>query len=213
MENNSTVKIDVDFFISERKSKIWSQQHLADVAGVSLRTIQRIEKTGVTSAESLKAISSAYEKQPSFFLEVEKINQKHKKNLLIALAFGVILLMVLASNYLVFKEPDKVIFDVKYRAELLKSGDINESSWQIELDLDNELTLNLPNHYELVLLPYLGSDNEALIDLTFGYQNDIPLIPNTVPTTITKSLNKGISLEHEKEGNIIVAINIAMVES
>jgi len=28
-----------------RESKAWSQSHLAEVAGLSLRTIQRIEKT------------------------------------------------------------------------------------------------------------------------------------------------------------------------
>lgn len=85
MENHSNVKIDLNLFIQERKSKVWSQQHLADVAGVSLRTIQRIEKTGVMSAESLKAISSAYEKKPSFFLEVEKVNQEYNKPVIIGL--------------------------------------------------------------------------------------------------------------------------------
>jgi len=72
MEINGNMKVNLDLFIEERKSKVWSQQHLSDVAGISLRTVQRIEKTGVASAESLKAISSAYEKQPSYFLGIDE---------------------------------------------------------------------------------------------------------------------------------------------
>ncbi len=43
-----------------RSQKGWTQQHLADVAGVSLRTIQRIEKTGSTSQETLSALCSVF---------------------------------------------------------------------------------------------------------------------------------------------------------
>jgi len=43
-----------------RESKAWSQSHLAEVAGVSLRTIQRVEKNGMASPESVKAICASY---------------------------------------------------------------------------------------------------------------------------------------------------------
>ena len=44
-----------------RKQKSWSQEQLASIAGLSLRTIQRIEKKGVCSLESCQAIASAFE--------------------------------------------------------------------------------------------------------------------------------------------------------
>ncbi|WP_244898527.1 helix-turn-helix transcriptional regulator, partial [Pseudoalteromonas ulvae] len=44
-----------------RESKAWSQSQLADVAGISLRTVQRIEKSGVASPESVMSICSAYD--------------------------------------------------------------------------------------------------------------------------------------------------------
>jgi DNA-binding XRE family transcriptional regulator len=37
---------------SQRETRAWSQTQLADVSGLSLRTIQRIEKTGIASQES-----------------------------------------------------------------------------------------------------------------------------------------------------------------
>lgn len=44
-----------------RTDKVWTQQHLADVCGVSLRTIQRVERYGTTSAETLMSLSSVFD--------------------------------------------------------------------------------------------------------------------------------------------------------
>jgi DNA-binding XRE family transcriptional regulator len=46
---------------SQRDSRAWSQTQLADVSGLSLRTIQRIEKTGIASQESTKSLAAVYE--------------------------------------------------------------------------------------------------------------------------------------------------------
>jgi DNA-binding XRE family transcriptional regulator len=42
-----------------RETKAWTQEHLATAAGVSLRTIQRMEADGSASAESRLAIAAA----------------------------------------------------------------------------------------------------------------------------------------------------------
>lgn len=44
-----------------RESNAWSQSHLAEASGVSIRTIQRIEKTGTASPESAKNICAAFD--------------------------------------------------------------------------------------------------------------------------------------------------------
>ena len=44
-----------------RESKCWSQQQLADLSGLSLRTVQRIEAKGVASQESIKCLSAVFE--------------------------------------------------------------------------------------------------------------------------------------------------------
>ncbi len=46
---------------SLRQSKGWTQQHLADVSGISLRTIQRAENKGATSIETLNALCAVFE--------------------------------------------------------------------------------------------------------------------------------------------------------
>jgi transcriptional regulator with XRE-family HTH domain len=42
----------------EREKRAWSQEHLAAVTGLALRTIQRIESTGSASYESAGAIAA-----------------------------------------------------------------------------------------------------------------------------------------------------------
>lgn len=56
-----------------RESKAWSQAQLADVAGISLRTVQRIEKSGVASSESVMSICSAYDIQTNDLIEKEEL--------------------------------------------------------------------------------------------------------------------------------------------
>lgn len=51
-----------------RQSNNWTQQHLADVCALSLRTIQRVEKDGVASNETVAAYASVFETQASDLL-------------------------------------------------------------------------------------------------------------------------------------------------
>jgi DNA-binding XRE family transcriptional regulator len=44
-----------------RLERAWSQEHLAGLSGLSLRTIQRIEKRGKASMESKKALAAVFE--------------------------------------------------------------------------------------------------------------------------------------------------------
>ncbi len=48
-----------------RSGKAWSQEHLAECAGVSLRTVQRVEAEGGASHETVMALASALGVSPS----------------------------------------------------------------------------------------------------------------------------------------------------
>lgn len=62
------MKVDSQKLIQLRNAKAWSQQHLADVSGLSLRTIQRIEKTQSASHDSIGALASVFEITPDALL-------------------------------------------------------------------------------------------------------------------------------------------------
>ena len=53
------MKINSDLVLSLRKEKSYSQDELARLSGLTLRTIQRIEKEGVASLHSKKALAKA----------------------------------------------------------------------------------------------------------------------------------------------------------
>jgi len=55
------MKIDAKRIRSERERRAWSQAHLAEVAGLSLRTVQRIERSGAASFETAKALAAVFE--------------------------------------------------------------------------------------------------------------------------------------------------------
>lgn len=55
MEINSSIIKDL------RQAKGWTQQHFADAAGLSLRTIQRVERDGSAAKETALAICATLE--------------------------------------------------------------------------------------------------------------------------------------------------------
>ena len=50
--------IDAEQVRDQRIKRGWTQQHMAEVADLSLRTVQRIENQGVASNESVSALSA-----------------------------------------------------------------------------------------------------------------------------------------------------------
>jgi len=55
------MEINSSIVRSMRLSKGWTQQHLADACSVSLRTIQRVEKQGTASNETVMGLCSVFE--------------------------------------------------------------------------------------------------------------------------------------------------------
>jgi len=55
------MRIDAKKIRAARERRAWSQEHLATVSGLGLRTIQRIEKTGAASFESARALAAVLE--------------------------------------------------------------------------------------------------------------------------------------------------------
>ena len=52
------MKVDLKRIREERLRRAWSQEHLAAITRLGLRTIQRIENSGGASSESIAAIAS-----------------------------------------------------------------------------------------------------------------------------------------------------------
>jgi DNA-binding XRE family transcriptional regulator len=62
------MQIDANLLKQERNKRAWSQEHLAQVTGLGLRTIQRIETSGMASNESIASIATVLEMKVADFL-------------------------------------------------------------------------------------------------------------------------------------------------
>ncbi len=63
------MKINKDRLRREREQRAWTQSHLAEIADLSMRTVQRIERTGDASMESASALAAALNLELAVLLE------------------------------------------------------------------------------------------------------------------------------------------------
>ena len=57
---NDDMKVNRSLILSLRKQRSWSQDELAVAAGLNLRTVQRIERSGSASLQSKKSLAAAF---------------------------------------------------------------------------------------------------------------------------------------------------------
>jgi|ACQI01.1.fsa_nt_gi transcriptional regulator with XRE-family HTH domain len=70
---SNDVKLSSQKIQKLRHAKCWSQEELATASGWSVRTIQRIEKTGNASLESTKALASVFNITPDDLQELSGV--------------------------------------------------------------------------------------------------------------------------------------------
>jgi transcriptional regulator with XRE-family HTH domain len=66
------MKIKRDILRRERELRAWTQSHLAEVADLSMRTVQRIESTGDASMESASALAAVLNLELADLMEVPR---------------------------------------------------------------------------------------------------------------------------------------------
>ena len=65
------MRIDAALIKRLRQQRAWSQEHLAEVAGLGLRTVQRVESDGRASFETLRALAAVLDSQAENLLVKE----------------------------------------------------------------------------------------------------------------------------------------------
>lgn len=67
------MNIDAQKIRALRAGRAWSQEHLAEIAGLNLRTVQRIEQNGTASLQSTRALAAAFD------LDVQDLDRKEQR--------------------------------------------------------------------------------------------------------------------------------------
>ena len=120
------MKVNTKKILNERKSRAWSQQHLADVCALSLRTIQRVEKEGAGSPETVKALAACFELDANELVVREETKKDsfeiNIKTKLAAMWSSIIAIFV--SAVLFFVQPI-MAFDIEISSDQIESSDKN----------------------------------------------------------------------------------------
>lgn len=198
------MKINRDVLIQARSARAWSQQQLADVSGISLRTIQRIEKSGVASNDSLQGICAAFNKEPTYFI-VHAAKQKNLVRMVLGILAAV--LLALGATYFSWASVETIVLNIEYRGEHLTTGDVNEVSLDYLVEIGSTAKLQLPNDFVLVILPQNAREG-VMLDLTLKSSRGESIIPNDHDLTVTKSLAEGATMRFEKAGSLLVNIAV-----
>ncbi|MCL1048537.1 helix-turn-helix domain-containing protein [Shewanella abyssi] len=138
------MQVNYNLIKEQRQNRAWSQSHLENVSGLSLRTIQRIEKTGTASLESVKSIASVFEmKIVDFQPPVNKALPSIKAKVAALLAATS---MILAAFIVIPASAQPVMIDFIFAensTELSNVKILSEDQTESEIIIANQLKIVL----------------------------------------------------------------------
>lgn len=103
------MEVNASLIKSHRTNRGFTQQHLADACAISLRTIQRVERYGTASSETLMSLSAVFD-VPSQLLIINnkepETTTNNQPNLLLLISVAIIFGCIIgtALTYLAMSE-------------------------------------------------------------------------------------------------------------
>lgn len=161
------MQVDSKRIRMERERRAWSQEQLAEVAGLSLRTVQRVESSGSASYESARAIAAVLE------LEVAVLRVASAENLPALPAvmqrgprglryFGLAAVLVLALG--IFFTRDAVAGDVMLDVAL-ELNDQKLGQHQMVANEGKSAEIRLEGQMRLFVNPMVTQDGSILLSM------------------------------------------------
>lgn len=86
------VKVSVDKIRQLRTSKGWPQDQLAQISGLSVRTVQRVESEGVASFNTAMSLAATFEVDVSELQQTYQLETSRKQKLQYGLFIGLVIL-------------------------------------------------------------------------------------------------------------------------
>jgi transcriptional regulator with XRE-family HTH domain len=176
------VRINSKRIIVERENRAWSQQHLAEAAGLALRTIQRIEAHGTGSYESAKAIASCLGTSVVDLRESTEPERglfaRYRPAAIGGSLVGVSLLAGVATLHLGSAFAQQVLLDVSVTREEAVVGESGELGTDVRsvqnlllVGDGEERALPMEGEFNLVVTPIIAKDvlegNKVVLSVRF----------------------------------------------
>ena len=207
LETTLNIRINTALLIEMRTQRAWSQQQLADIAGVSLRTIQRAEKSGRTSADSLQAVASAFNVTPDTLMAISRGRPQLWWGMAWAGLTG-LLITIAATLWFSNATAAPLLLKINLSAVDESTESQTESSWDMIVDLDKQSHLDVLENYRLNVLPTLTTDGQLNVSLQLHRIVDGELVPVIQQPGTLVGYNNSYQLTHEstQDGRIQLTV-------
>lgn len=160
-------KIDAARLRLERKKRAWTQQHLAEVSGLGIRTIQRIEKAESASPESVQAIASCLDLNASDLIVFSPERSATRPWRMIrwpAIAIAalslVVFILVVPARFASAKE-----VTLKLNTVVSVEDDRHEHIGEMVLDDGEEAEYQMKRVFKVLVKPTILDDSRVLVAL------------------------------------------------
>ena len=155
------MNINATLIKHKRENNAWSQQQLAEISGVSLRTVQRLESTGRGSLDSVKAIASAFELAPADVIQGNKeANFLSPLGKVIGAFIASCLIAGVAGLYIVFGVNQIITLEVS-----IDAGPSKELVNILEDELGAEMKVKYDEYSYFVFTPNTADDGKLSISI------------------------------------------------
>lgn len=193
------MQIDKTFLRQEREKRAWSQSHLAAVAALSMRTVQRVERNGIASKESVMALASALDIEVGSLL----VNQaspasdvNHRRWWGIA---GIAASLIVCLGWWSTAVAEQVMINVSVKAE---SGASTEGDMQFLNELGAQSEIRFDQQFRLLITAVRQGQGLLLSAEIYDFINGNYLLISTPAILITDNKPTAIHLDTHASGRL-----------
>ncbi len=206
-----TARIDAEKVRNERNRRAWTQEHLAEVSGLALRTVQRIERTGSASSESIQALACCFEMSSSDLVVSSKPKEKSgeaKLRLRPALTAAVLATLALISFSVTrFAAADDIT--LSFHTVVSAQDDLYEHIGEMSIEDGEESQFQMNGIFKILVTPSDLGNSQILISLKIYAGKDGEFALVSEPSLITASGKEAVfslGLNDDRGSRIRVAV-------
>ncbi|MDO8344797.1 MAG: helix-turn-helix transcriptional regulator [Cellvibrio sp.] len=143
------MQINKTFLRQEREKRAWSQSHLAEVADLSMRTVQRIERNGVAAKQSAMALASALGMNlADLLIQPDSGTKEHNSNRHWWGLVGIVASLIVSLGWWSTAAAEQVMINLSVKTESGASTEgemqfLNELGAQSEIQFDQQFRLRV----------------------------------------------------------------------
>jgi transcriptional regulator with XRE-family HTH domain len=160
------MQINVEIVKAARLKRAWSQEQLADAAGLGVRTIQRVEANGVASNETAKCLAAVFECSIADLIQTNAAPlfwRRWNRQLIFGAASSALFLLV--TFFVARAQAGEVMLNV-----VLGGGEPNPKTFKVITEEGQKAEVHVDEQVRIVLVPMLERNGRILVNAeVYGY--------------------------------------------